>query len=65
MERQKYCPRCRRNVLAREQRFALWTHSFGTVLTCGLWFPVMMILMFLNAGKYLCPSCGAVCRRRQ
>ena len=65
LEREKYCPHCRRYVLAREKQFPAAEHIAGVILTCGLWFPVMLFLMFITVGKYLCPRCGASCRRRQ
>lgn len=66
LERQRYCPRCRRTVLAREAQFNALGHGFLCVLTCFLWLPLALIAVVwhgLTAGGYRCPRCGTRCRR--
>jgi competence CoiA-like predicted nuclease len=65
IERRRYCPQCKKNVLAREAAFDNTTHAGLTLVTCGLWLPLALVAAVWHAfarGGYYCPACGSKCR---
>lgn len=57
----RWCPECRRNVLAESNPFTCGEHAVNlalTSLTCGLWLPVWMLAMMGRRSGYRCPICG-------
>lgn len=63
LERERWCPRCRRHVLAREKKPDAITFAVLTIFTCGLALFVIIPYMFFDAmkGRYLCTRCGRRC----
>lgn len=57
---ERYCSRCRRNVLAERRSPNHVLHAILTLLFCGLWLPIW-ILAALNQ-PYHCPRCGRVAK---
>ena len=51
------CGYCRRQVLAEHLHQASGVHLLLSMLTCGAWFPVYLLLLLV--GRYRCPRCGS------
>lgn len=53
----KWCPHCRRRVLALPLIGAVWpAHLALTLFSCGLWGPVWLVLFLM--GTHRCSRCG-------
>jgi hypothetical protein len=64
-KRRRFCPECRRNVLAEETPFGIVGHACLSAVTCGLWLPFALVALVWHqfaSGGYRCPDCGARCR---
>lgn len=61
LERERYCKRCRRYVLARQKQAPLNSYAALTLFTCLLALPLVLLHMvwfaIFQAG-YMCPRCG-------
>lgn len=61
MKARRWCPECRRNVLAQTNPMTCGeycAHGAITLFTCGLWFPVALVWAIARKYRYLCPNCG-------
>ena len=60
LKRQKWCDECDRNVLAVEQQPNREVHLMLSLITCGLYLPVALVLLSIGelSPRYLCPRCG-------
>ena len=54
---QKYCKQCKSQVLAVRPTANHILHFLITILTCGLWV-IMWILISIRIGGWKCPRCG-------
>lgn len=53
----RYCPYCRRNVLARQETPNHVLHFLIAFFTCGLWLIVWLLLTAMQ-DPWRCPTCG-------
>jgi hypothetical protein len=63
----RFCPHCERRVRAVANPIDGKFHAAMCLLTCGLYFLIVVPVMFVQAmigPTYRCVDCGAVCRRR-
>lgn len=56
-QRSRYCHYCDEMSLAERQQLNIPLHLLLTLLTCGLWLPVFIILN--TVGTYRCQRCGS------
>jgi hypothetical protein len=63
LERERWCSRCKRYVLARENMLNFQVHGCLCVLTLGLWLIPFSLVAFHNAlaGRFRCTRCGKRC----
>jgi hypothetical protein len=54
-----YCPQEKKAVIAERQTPNHVLHLLLSVITCGLWLPVWLLLGLFGNGPWLCPSCAA------
>lgn len=54
-----YCRECERPVLVRQETPNHILHLLLSVLLCGLWFPVWMIITLNGNGSWYCSKCGS------
>ena len=64
IKRRKWCDDCDRYVLAVEQQPNYSVHVLIAFMTCGLYLPLMLVLLAVGeiAPTYLCSKCGDRCR---
>lgn len=55
-EASRWCPECRRKVLALPQERDGIFHGTLTVMTCGLWLPFAILAYCITS--YRCKHCG-------
>lgn len=55
--RSRYCRYCGRKTMALIENPAHIVHAGLTVLSCGLWFPIYLLLMMI--GTWKCSRCGS------
>lgn len=56
-QQSRYCSYCRRQVLATQYGPPVAVHVLMTLFTCGLWLPVLLLIMAFATG-YRCQTCG-------
>jgi len=56
----KHCPTCEKQTLHRQEGTARILHLLLTLITCGFWLPVWLLLA-LNAHTrpWVCQTCGS------
>lgn len=54
----RYCPHCDRRVLALGTKANHVLHLLLSLVSCGLWLPVWLIVAAATSGNYRCARCG-------
>ena len=57
---QKFCKRCKSNVLAVRPGTNHVLHLLLSLVTCLIWVPIW-ILSAIKIGGWKCPTCGSKC----
>lgn len=65
-QKSKWCKTCkayRLHVIDERQKTNMVTHVSLTIFTCGLWFPILVLLIASDSwaamfAKFRCQSCG-------
>lgn len=58
------CPHCQDRVLAQRASFPHVFHLLITLLLCGLWLPVWLLLAAFDTAPFRCTRCGTRVARR-
>jgi len=63
--KQAYCTTCSRSVLAVRNETNHVLHLLLTLVTCGLWFIVWVMVAGFSDASFRCPECGSVVNPRR